>query len=159
MMKKLLFLLFILVNVGCDQISKDIVRRSVEYGKRINLVEKNLILTKVENKGAALGLGQNLPPPAKEVLLNYVPLLFLVGMIVYGFREKRLALSIIIALAFVIGGGLGNLIDRFLFGSVTDFFHVSFGFFKTGIFNMADVSVTFGALLILILSFRNQTQT
>ncbi len=58
--------------------------------------------------------------------------------------------------ACVIGGGIGNLIDRIVHGQVTDFFLIDLGFFKTGIFNMADVSVTMGALMILFLSISNR---
>jgi signal peptidase II len=47
---------------------------------------------------------------------------------------------------------MGNLIDRILYGSVTDFFHIQIGFFKTGIFNMADVSVTIGILMVLTIA-------
>jgi signal peptidase II len=66
--------------------------------------------------------------------------------------DPRLA----IAFAFVIGGGIGNLWDRVAYGSVTDFFQIKIGFFKTGIFNMADVSVSCGVLFILFLLIRKQ---
>ena len=62
---------------------------------------------------------------------------------------------VIFAFACVIGGGIGNLIDRIVYGEVTDFFHIDLGgYFKTGIFNMADVSVTMGVIVILFLSLR-----
>ncbi|MFA6946987.1 MAG: signal peptidase II [Pedobacter sp.] len=50
---------------------------------------------------------------------------------------------------FVIGGGIGNLYDRIVHGSVTDFLHLDLGVFQTGIFNMADVSIMLGMVLIL----------
>ena len=51
----------------------------------------------------------------------------------------------------IIGGGIGNIIDRVAYGSVTDFMYIHCGFFQTGIFNFADVSITFGALFIIAL--------
>ena len=62
----------------------------------------------------------------------------------------------VIGFAFVIGGGIGNLIDRIFYGSVTDFFQIRLGIFRTGIFNMADVAVTLGVILILALSLRKK---
>ena len=60
----------------------------------------------------------------------------------------------VLAFAFVIGGGIGNLIDRIAYGSVTDFLLIKLGMFKTGIFNMADMSVTTGVLILLFLTIR-----
>lgn len=56
----------------------------------------------------------------------------------------------VVGLAFAIGGGIGNIYDRILFGSVTDFMHLKASFLQTGIFNMADVSVMVGAGLVLL---------
>ena len=53
-----------------------------------------------------------------------------------------------LGLACVLGGGIGNLYDRVLYGSVTDFLHIDFGLFQTGIFNLADVSIMVGAFLL-----------
>jgi signal peptidase II len=55
-----------------------------------------------------------------------------------------------IGISCIIGGGLGNLYDRMVFGSVTDFLHLDFVIFQTGVFNLADLSISLGTLLILI---------
>jgi signal peptidase II len=56
----------------------------------------------------------------------------------------------IIGISFIIGGGIGNIFDRIVHGSVTDFLHIDMGIFKTGIFNLADVSIMFGTACILV---------
>lgn len=61
-------------------------------------------------------------------------------------------------ISFVIGGGIGNLYDRVLYGSVTDFMHLKFGIFQTGIFNMADVSIMLGMLIIVSSFVRGSSQ-
>lgn len=71
-------------------------------------------------------------------------------------KKTNLNRWLVLAFAFVVGGGIGNLIDRIAYGSVTDFYQIKLGIFKTGIFNMADVSVTIGVLLILFLSVGNR---
>ena len=55
-----------------------------------------------------------------------------------------------VAIAFIIGGGVGNLIDRFrLGGRVTDFIYLQAGVLHTGVFNVADMAITFGVLWLL----------
>ncbi len=144
------------MNIGCDQVSKNIVREKVNYGENITLLANHLTVTKVENTGAFLSLGESLPPILKNILLLIVPLMAIVlgfGYLLFRFNTPRL---FVIGASFIIGGGIGNIIDRLAYGSVTDFLHISFGIFQTGIFNMADVSVMLGAGLILLNSFQRQ---
>jgi signal peptidase II len=63
-----------------------------------------------------------------------------------------------IGLSCVVGGGIANLYDRFLYGSVTDFLFMDFNFARTGIFNLADLSVTTGMVLILISTFKEKNR-
>ena len=103
-----------------------------------------------------LGFGENFPPIIKIVLLQGLPFLVLLILLYRTLNKTNLNKWIILAFAFVIGGGIGNLIDRIAYGSVTDFFQIRLGIFRTGIFNMADVAVTFGVLLILALSLKHK---
>ena len=116
------------------------------------------ILTRVENTGAFLGLGQQWSPWAKRILLNAIPvalLLFLSYRMLFRSDWQGLMLT---GLCCIIGGGLGNLWDRLLLGSVTDFFQLRAGPLHTGIFNMADVSVSLGLGLVLLSYLRNRKQ-
>ena len=61
-----------------------------------------------------------------------------------------------IGMCFLIGGGIGNIIDRLLYGSVTDFLHIDFGLFRTGIFNLADVSIMIGIGILIINSIKQK---
>jgi signal peptidase II len=154
--KRFIILLLVLLNIGCDQISKEAVRNNVIPNDYIPVVRDHLILTNVENKGAMLGFGQNLPPILKIIFLQVIPVMVLLVLLYRILRKKDLDKWMIMAFAFVIGGGIGNLIDRIAHGSVTDFFVIEIGLFKTGIFNMADVSVTTGVLIILFLSIQSK---
>ncbi len=152
--KRALILIVVLLNIGCDQISKNIVRNNVIPEDYIEVIGDNFILTNVENTGAMLGFGENLPPIIKRILLQGIPVIVLLVILYRTLLKTHLNTTLSIAFAFVIGGGIGNLIDRILYNSVTDFFHIKIGFIKTGVFNMADVSVTIGALIILFISIR-----
>ena len=154
MLKRFTIIAFVLLNIGCDQISKNIVRRNVEPLEYIQIVGDNLILTNVENTGAMLGFGQGFSPMLKLILLQGFPLIVLLILFARTLQKTNLNRWMLLAFAFVIGGGIGNLIDRIAYGSVIDFFQIKLGIFKTGIFNMADMSVTTGVLLLLFLTIR-----
>ncbi len=144
-----IILSLVFLNISCDQLSKKIARNKIEPNERIQVIQDNLILTKVENTGAAYSWGSNWNPIVKRVVLQVIPaivLLILLGMVLI---KKEYPNSVIIGFSFVIGGGIGNVFDRIVYGSVTDFMYVDLGFFATEIFNMADVSIVIGALIVL----------
>jgi signal peptidase II len=139
----------ILINVGCDQVSKAVVRNRVEYHERIPLIDSHVVLTKVENSGAFLSLGDSLPPLTKQILLFLLPSAALMLMLFWLMLQSGLNRLTLLALCSIIGGGAGNLYDRIVYGSVTDFLYIHYGFFRTGIFNAADVSIMFGTCLLV----------
>ena len=144
----------ILLNVGCDQVSKSVARTHIETRENISVIGNYVILTKTENKGAFLGFLSSMENPILKslflILLPIAVLFFILRMIIV---NTDLDKYMIFGLCCIIGGGIGNLYDRILYSSVTDFMHIDLGgVFRTGIFNMADVSVMLGTGL-LILSF------
>ncbi len=156
MIKRIVIFLLVLLNIGCDQLSKQLVRKNVDHEEFIPVIGEHLILTKVENTGAMMGWGQSLPPILKIVFLQAIPIIVLLVLLFRILWKTNMDKWLILAFALVIGGGIGNLMDRIAYGSVTDFFIIKLGLFKTGIFNMADVSVTTGVLLLLLLSLRSK---
>jgi signal peptidase II len=154
---KFIALLFLVIlNLGCDQISKTIVRQKIDYHENISLIENHLTLTKVENTGAFLSMGGNLPDTVRFILLSLMPILVLGFGLYYLFTQKDLPQLMQIGMSFLLGGGIGNIYDRIKFGSVTDFLHIDFGLFSTGVFNFADVSIMIGIGLLLIQSFSSK---
>jgi signal peptidase II len=153
-----LSILFLLIsNVGCDQFTKGIARQKIDYHEQISLIKNYITLTKIENAGAVWSAGHNLPEPFKTLLLTISPLIILIAAFVYVLRMNNLSTLAICGICFVIGGGVGNIYDRIQYGSVTDFLHIDLGLFQTGIFNMADVSITTGVCMILVDLFRRAT--
>lgn len=141
------------INVGCDQISKSIVRKRIQDNEHISVVDNYVTLLRVENEGAFLSLGDSLPKTVRFILLSLFPLAVLGFGIGYLFMKKNITKATLLGFAFVIGGGIGNLYDRLVYGSVTDFVHIDFVIFQTGIFNMADVSIMTGMAIVVIGSF------
>lgn len=144
-----LILMILTTTIGCDQVSKRMVRQNVDDAERIALIKNHLTLTRIENTGAFLSVGASLPKPVKIFVLNILPTAALILAVLFLFTKQNLPKISLLGICFLVGGGIGNLYDRLLYGSVTDFLHIKFGLFQTGIFNLADVSITLGVCLIL----------
>jgi len=153
--RKILTTIIILLSIACDQISKVWARNNLESYTEKNIVGEVFSLIKVENTGAFLGMGSELSETLRVLLLIILPVIVLVSITIYTYIDKSLDKISIIGFSFIIGGGISNIFDRIIFGSVTDFLYLNFGgIFKTGIFNVADLWVTTGMILILISSFK-----
>lgn len=142
--------LILTLNIGCDQVSKSIARSNLTYNEQVNVVQQYLVLIKVENTGAFLSLGNSYPKPLKLLIMIILPLVALGYGVVYLLTNKSLTKLTTLAICFMIGGGIGNIYDRMVYGSVTDFLHIDFVIFHTGIFNLADVSLMTGIFLFLV---------
>ena len=157
-LRTLIILTMLTFNFGCDQISKSIVRQRIDYNEKINLIMDYLILTKVENTGAFLSIGHSLPQPLRMLLLTILPIIVLCIALFYLLTKKSLSNLTILGICFVVGGGVGNIYDRLVYGSVTDFLQMNFVIVRTGIFNMADVSIMAGMFMILLAAYLKQTK-
>lgn len=147
----------IVANIAIDQISKIMVRAKIAQNEVIELMGDTFIMTKVENSGAFLGMGSDLSPTLKWIFLLILPVIVLAGVMYYIITNKTLDRLSLIAFCCIVGGGIANVFDRFMYGSVTDFFHIDLGgVFRTGIFNVADMSVSLGMILLIIASFKQR---
>ena len=152
--RTLLILVLVILNIGLDQFSKFQVRERVVPGSRTEIIGKQLQLMNVENSGAFLSMGSDSNPTVKLIFLLIVPVIVLGIVLYYVITDKTLDKKSIIGFSCIAGGGIANVYDRLLYGSVTDFLYMDFGgVFKTGVFNTADMSVTSGMILLLMSSF------
>ena len=79
------------------------------------------------------------------------------GLSAYLFLNRHESISVVVAVAFILAGGIGNQIDRISnHGLVTDFINLGIGPLRTGVFNVADMAVTFGGIAIALMMLRNQ---
>ena len=147
-------IVLIIVNITLDQISKALVRTYVVAKSQTQIIGDYFTLHNVENEGAFLGLGSDLHPTVKIIVLLILPVIVLGFVTFHLFKEKNMDKLSLIGFTFILGGGVANVFVRIIYGSVTDFFHIDLGgVFRTGIFNIADLSVTSGMILILWASF------
>ncbi len=154
-----IILFIILLNVGCDQATKQMAQRNLEYGKTHSYMSDTFRLLYVENKGAFLSMGEDLPEFMHLLLLKVFPFIMLGILFFYTLFSKNLERGQAIAFAFIIGGGMSNLYDRLLnSGSVVDFMNLGIGNLRTGIFNFADVSIMLGMGLFIFFSFTSKSK-
>lgn len=154
MNRNLFITLIIIFNIAIDQISKVWVRANFIYGETKEIIGDKFIMQYVENEGAFLGMGSDMNPTLHFIFLKLLPLLVLGYVVYYIVKTKTLDRLSLIAFSCIVGGGIANVFDRFAFGSVTDFFYINLGgIFKTGIFNVADLAVTTGMVILIFSNF------
>jgi signal peptidase II len=145
------------VVVVVDQLTKlAAVRWLAGEGTRLWL-GGSFRLQYVENRGAFLSLGASLPDAVRTGIFVVAVLAILVIISVYILKGKQVARGELWAASLFTSGGLGNLIDRIIFGYVRDFANVGFGPVRTGVFNVADMAITAGAVVLLIHVFRSRS--
>lgn len=101
-----------------------------------------------ENHGAFLSLLANTPESVRFWILTVINGAVLAGLGGYLLFARRMTLATYLPLLLIVVGGLGNLIDRMRFGYVIDFMNMGIGTLRTGIFNVADIFITAGFILM-----------
>lgn len=135
-----------LLIIAIDQIIKHIVANNLSYGDSATLIPQILNITYAENRGAALGMLQN-----KQFLFVAVGILIVLIFAYLIFVKKISNKVFLLSASLIVGGGIGNLIDRILQGYVIDYLQLSF---FSPVCNFADYCITVGtALLIIYLLF------
>jgi signal peptidase II len=140
--------------LGClalDQASKILIDRNLSYADRVEMIQGFFYLTHVRNSGAAFGLFTDLPA---EIRLTFFVSISLVAIaIVISFFRKLAPGDRLSALALgcILGGAVGNLIDRLVRGEVVDFLHFRlWGGYSWPDFNFADSFIVIGVGLLLL---------
>ena len=149
--------LITVISVACDQATKAVAKQYLAPAALWSFAGDTFRLQYAENSGAFLSLGASLPDPWRHLVFTVLVGIFLLGLLVYLLFSRSLPSAAIICLALVFAGGISNLIDRIAYdGRVIDFLNVGIGPLRTGIFNLADMAITFGALFLAIDSYRQK---
>lgn len=125
-----------------DQIAKWILIHQLPPHKSVPVLGNIIRFTHVRNPMAAWGL-----PIGGALSLIVLPAA--IGLVILIYRFKAKTLTERIALSIVLGGALGNLLDRIRWGNVVDFIDIGIGSLRWPVFNLADVFVTIGMFLIV----------
>jgi signal peptidase II len=123
-----------------DRVTKDLVTATVPYGTEFAAIDHLVWITNIHNSGAAFGLA-----PAFAIVFLLASFGVACGLVVYVFTHRD-SVPADLVLGLVLGGTVGNLFDRVMFGTVTDFVAVHFW----PVFNVADSAVSTGVVLLLL---------
>lgn len=141
---KLVFLIFTMV-IALDQLTKQVITRTMEIGDSNPIINNFLYITYHRNSGAAFGLFQG------QMIFFYIVTAIAIISIVIWLRKLDMKREkvISVALALILGGALGNFIDRVMYQAVIDFIHTVWWGNSFPIFNVADIALTSGAVLMV----------
>lgn len=136
-----------------DQLSKWWIIVNMELRESIPVLENVFYITSHRNPGAAWGI------LAGQMTFFYIITVIVIGIIVYYIQKyAKDSLWTGIALALVLGGAIGNFIDRLIRKEVVDFFDVYIGSYNFPIFNVADSALVVGVIVIFIITFLEERQ-
>lgn len=139
----MLWILLIFGTIILDRVSKMMILKNIEFADSIKVIENFFYITSWENKGAAWGAFQG----GRYFFIAITSIVCIVlAVMLYKSKSRLLSWG----LSLIIGGAIGNLIDRVYRGSVTDFFQFYIFKYEFPIFNFADIFVVIGTAVFSI---------
>ena len=142
---KLLYLITLIVLIGCDQFTKHLISSSMQLGQSQEIIDNFFYFTYAHNTGVAWGM-----LAGHLWLFIIVALISAVLMIIFFKRTRKEEILTRFGLVLTFAGMIGNLADRIVLGYVRDFIDVIIFNYNFPIFNIADVAVVIGVALIII---------
>ncbi len=139
-----------------DQWTKGIVTRAFDVHQSRTLVAGLFDITYVRNSGAAFGLFASVDSSIKAILLNSVAVLVFLVVSAYALRSSHRSVRLQLGFALILGGAVGNLLDRVRFGYVVDFLDFSISGHHWPAFNVADSAICIGVGLLFLDMLRNE---
>lgn len=143
--KSILWFILTIVMITVDRITKYFIATGMELGEKINIIDNFFYITHHTNKGAAWGIFHNAD---MTLILGIVSVVVSIVMIFVFFRFDKWPIHL--SLAMIISGALGNAYGRILHGEVTDFLDFYIFGYDFPIFNVADMMVTVGTVILVV---------
>lgn len=147
-----------LATIGCDRVTKHAASTMLAGTPVRSYLADTLRLGYAENPGGFLSFGANLPPVARTAFFTIATGLMLVAMAVFAMRRREDRWATL-GLTLFVAGGVSNWLDRLVRGSVVDFLNVGIGPLRTGVFNVADMAILFGAAVFIVSEMRKSRLT
>lgn len=144
-MRKIMTFIIAALSIAVDQVIKIFVINNLQPIKSVTVIDNLLTFTYVENKGMAFGMLAN----QRWIFITLTSVVIL-ALVIAVFKLKNQSRLFYISAALLIGGGIGNLIDRILYGYVVDYIALSF---FPPVCNFADYCVTAGVIIFLVYLF------
>lgn len=147
-MKRVHYLILSAVVILLDIWTKSLILARIDLHEAIPVIPNFFQLVHVRNTGAAFGLGANASSKLVPILLNVGAIAVFCVVVVYALRSAVGDRVLQSGLHLILGGAIGNLLDRFRFGYVVDFLDVYVGRHHWPAFNVADSAICIGIALL-----------
>ena len=157
-MNRLHYLIVSAAVIGLDLWTKTLVLARIDLHEAVPLIRNFFQIVHVRNTGAAFGIGANADSRLIPLLLNAGAIAVFCVVVVYAFRSALTDRLLQTGLHLILGGAIGNLLDRFRFGYVVDFLDVYVGNHHWPAFNVADSAICIG-IALLFLDMRKKPET
>ncbi len=141
----MIYYVIVLFVIAIDQISKWLIVKNMELGTSIPIIDNVLYITSHRNRGAAWGILEN-----KMWFFYIITVVFVVFIVFYMKKYAKTDRLLGISLGLILGGAIGNFIDRVFRQEVVDFIHVYIFSYNYPVFNIADSALCIGVVLIII---------
>ncbi len=145
-----------LIILVLDQLTKEIILHTLPLNRSIEVIPNFFNIVHVQNRGAAFGFLNN-PEINWQLYLFTVATILALGLIYYIAKSSPYSKFLNYAFGLIVGGALGNFIDRIRFQAVTDFLDFYLGAWHWPAFNVADIAITLGALASAFFLYRLET--
>ena len=153
-------LLVAAIVAALDQFTKELAVSSLSAGERITVLPGFFDITLTFNKGVAFGLFSNISDDFLRIIVLSFTTLIALGAVGYFYVfEFAGTLSGELALAMILGGAVGNIIDRVQLGHVIDFFLAYYQDYSWPVFNVADSAISLGVVILLFFHSKKDVQT
>jgi signal peptidase II len=140
-----------------DRWTKALVLSKFELGESIRVIDGLFDITYVRNNGIAFGILNSFGSPAQTVFLALFSTIAAVAVILYSLRSSAEDRVLQTSLSLILGGAVGNLYDRVMYGYVVDFLELYRGPYRWPTFNVADSAISIGVILLAIQIFRHES--
>ena len=141
-----------------DQWTKGIITRTMDVHQSRTIVANVFDLTYVRNSGAAFGLFASVDSALKAILLNSVAVIVFLIVSAYALRSSHKSVRLQVGLALILGGAVGNLLDRVRFGYVVDFLDFAVSGHHWPAFNVADSAICIGVAVLFLDMLRHEDE-
>ncbi|TKH03988.1 lipoprotein signal peptidase [Peribacillus simplex] len=142
------YYLIALLVIALDQLTKWMIVKKMEYGESIEIIENLLYITSHRNRGAAWGILQG-----QMWFFYIITIAVIIGLVYYIQKMAKESVLLGAALALMLGGAIGNFIDRVFRQEVVDFVHTYIFSYSFPVFNVADAALSIGVGLLVIHMF------
>ena len=145
----IMIIILMIISLVIDIVSKIIVTNNIIFGEEISIIKDFMYMTYVRNTGIAWSIFSN-----KQYMIVFISMLIIIGIIWYIYKNNPKNKIEKVSYGLILGGAMGNFIDRIIHGYVIDFIDIRIFGYNYPIFNLADTFIVSGVILLIIYTWR-----